>query len=69
MNGNEFLSEDEVKNIINKNLEKSGWSVEIAFGNKTGIDIDAQKENKQWIIEVKGCGSSPQMRRNYFFLY
>jgi len=67
LNNNEYLSEDEVKNIIKQYLERNGWNVEIAYGKAAGIDINAQKEDKRWIIEVKGCGSSPQMRRNYFF--
>ena len=67
MNKNEYLSEDEVKNIIKQYLVRNGWNVEIAYGKTAGIDIDAKKEDKRWIIEVKGCGSRYQMRRNYFF--
>lgn len=69
MNNNEYLSEDEVKNIIKQYLERNGWNVEIAYGKAADIDINAQKEDKRWVIEVKGCGSSSQMRRNYFFLF
>ena len=35
-------------------------------GGAHGIDIDAKRGKERWIIEVKGIGSRPQMRGNYF---
>jgi len=44
----------------------NGWKTQVACGKTHGIDIDALKERKRWIIEVKGCGSRDAMRVNYF---
>ena len=60
------LSEDEIKNALASWLADKGWSTEIAWGRKQGIDIDAKRGKMRWIIEVKGPGSRPQMRVNYF---
>lgn len=62
----ENLSEDKVKEIINNYLVLDGWKTQVAWGRIHGIDIDAFKDNKRWIIEVKGCGSRNAMRVNYF---
>ena len=61
-----LLSEDEVKGAVHEWLEKQGWTVDVAWGQSTGIDIEARKSGQRWIIEAKGCGSYAQMRRNYF---
>jgi hypothetical protein len=62
-----FMGEDEVKKIIAKYYEDRGYSTEVAWDHKHGIDIVAKKEGEERIIiEVKGCGSRPQMRVNYF---
>jgi hypothetical protein len=60
------LSEDEIKKVLKVWLSEQGWSVKIAMGQAPGIDIDATRGNERWIIEVKGTGSRPQMRVNYF---
>lgn len=60
------LSEDEIKQVVEKWLSDQGWEIKIAWGQKTGIDVDASRGNERWIIEVKGTGSRPQMRVNYF---
>lgn len=60
------LQEDEVKEHLRAFLESGGWRTTIAPGKTHGIDIDAFKEDKRWIIEVKGCGSRNEMRVNYF---
>jgi hypothetical protein len=60
------LSEDEIKSSLEKFLKKEGWETMIAWGAKRGIDIDARRGSKRWIIEVKGHGSRTQMRLNYF---
>ena len=66
MDENENLSEDELKKILKNHLEQEGWKVEVAWGNKKGVDINAYRNNKRWIIEAKGCGSRSAMRVNYF---
>ena len=60
------LQEDEIKLVLHDYLTADGWNVEVAWGHKTGVDIDAKKDGKRWLIEVKGPGSRPQMRVNYF---
>lgn len=60
------LQEDEVKERLRKFLEAKGWRPKIAQGKSPGIDIDALREGKRWVIEVKGCGSRNAMRVNYF---
>jgi hypothetical protein len=64
--GKNQLSEDEAKEILRLWLEQDGWSAEIAWGRSRGIDIDAKRGSKRWIIEVKGIGSRSEMRVNYF---
>lgn len=60
------LSEDKAKALLDKWLQADGWTTEIAWGRQRGIDIDAHKGNKRWVVEVKGIGSRPEMRVNYF---
>ncbi|MFH1624906.1 MAG: MarR family transcriptional regulator [Pseudomonadota bacterium] len=60
------LSEDEIKKVLKVWLSEQGWNVKIAMGQVPGIDIDAIRGKERWIIEVKGTGSRPQMRVNYF---
>ena len=60
------LSEDNIKAVLEKWLNDNGWLTAIAWGKKQGIDIVATKSNERWIIEVKGIGSLPAMRVNYF---
>lgn len=64
--GSGELSEDEIKQVLKSWLENDGWKTEIAWSRKPGIDIDARRGNKRWIIEVKGPGSLSAMRVNYF---
>jgi len=63
---NEHLSEDSIKEILEEWLISQGWKVRIAWGRDHGIDIDATKEDKRWVIEVKGQGSRDPMRVNHF---
>lgn len=60
------LSEDEVKRLLSRWLEREGWTVKVAWGKERGLDIDAIRGEERWCIEVKGCGSRPEMRVNYF---
>ena len=60
------LSEDEVKRHIQAWLESTGWTVTVIFGRGQGVDIDALRSDRRWIIEAKGCGSRNAMRVNYF---
>jgi len=63
---NENLSEDSIKRILENWLITQRWKVRVAWGREHGIDIDAAKDDKRWVIEVKGQGSRDAMRVNYF---
>ncbi len=60
------LSEDVLKKHLKNWLIQNGWEVQVAWGHSQGIDICAIKDNKRWVIEVKGEGSRQPMRVNYF---
>lgn len=60
------LQEEDIKHVLYDYLTKEGWAVEVAWGHKLGVDIDARKNGKRWLIEVKGPGSRQPMRVNYF---
>jgi len=60
------LSEDEVKAALVGMLEADGWTVEVAWGKRRGIDVVAVRESERWLIECKGHGSRPEMQNNYF---
>jgi hypothetical protein len=62
----EGLSEDEVKQHLQRWLQGQGWTCRIAWGKERGIDVEATRGEERWVIEAKGCGSRPQMRVNYF---
>jgi hypothetical protein len=62
----EALSEDEIKKVLVGWLDAEGWTTQVAWGRTPGIDIDARRGKTRRIIEVKGPGSRPQMRANYF---
>lgn len=62
----ERLSEDELKEFLEAWLYSEGWSTRVAWGRSRGIDIEASKDGKRWLIEVKGLGSRDAMRVNYF---
>ena len=60
------LSEDELKAFLKNWLHEDGWKTDIAWGKTPGIDLVATRGSERWVIEVKGIGSRPQMRVNYF---
>lgn len=60
------LSEDELKETIAAWLLADGWESKIAWGKQRGVDILALRGDERWFIEVKGIGSRPEMRVNYF---
>lgn len=62
----ETFSEDRLKGILQCWLREHGWDVSVAWGKERGIDIVAERSSRKWIIEVKGMGSLPAMRVNYF---
>jgi hypothetical protein len=62
----EPLSEDAVKQHLKTWLETRGWNVQIMWAKERGIDIDASKDSRRWVIEAKGSGSLNPMRVNYF---
>ncbi len=59
-------SEDKIKHWVKEWLVSEGWQVEVLWARDRGIDIRATRDGKHWIIEVKGIGSLPAMRVNYF---
>jgi Holliday junction resolvase-like predicted endonuclease len=62
-----LLSEDTLKQHLCKWFNSNGWDViHVAWGHTRGIDMVAVRNGKKWIVEVKGIGSLPQMRVNYF---
>lgn len=61
-----FLSEDSVKLNLKNWLESQGWLTQVRWSRERGIDIEAIKDGKRWIIEAKGGGSLNPMRVNYF---
>lgn len=62
----EHLSEDDIKEFLEKWLVAQGWKVKVAWGHVHGIDVDAIIDNERWVIEAKGQGSLNPMRVNYF---
>jgi len=62
----EALSEDEIKQVLDRWLSSKGWETNVAWGHARGIDIEAMRGSQRWIIEVKGPGSRQPMRVNYF---
>ena len=60
------LEEEAIKHILTDKLTAEGWTVATAWGHSPGVDIDARRGDDRWLIEVKGPGSRPQMRVNYF---
>lgn len=60
------LTEDELKRALKAWLESDGWDVAVAWGGAHGVDIAARRNKELWLIEVKGRGSRPPMRVNYF---
>jgi hypothetical protein len=61
-----FMSEDELKKILEGWLIEQGWKVEIAWARTPGIDLHARRNDQRWIIEAKGQGTLAPMRVNYF---
>ncbi len=62
----DVLTEDSLKRVLSGWLTAQGWTPQVAWGHVRGIDIDASRGHERWIIEVKGRGSRPEMRVNYF---
>lgn len=60
------LTEDKIKEVLERWLISNGWSVNVAWGRERGIDIEACRDDGRWVIEVKGAGSRHAMRVNYF---
>ena len=60
------LSEDSLKRALDSWFKAHGWRTKIAQGQAPGIDVDAQRGSERWVVEVKGRGSRPEMRANYF---
>ena len=61
-----ILTEEQVKHFVNEYYTAQGYHTAVAWKKARGADIIATKEDETIIIEVKGCGSRPQMQGNYF---
>lgn len=59
------MRENEVEKYIREHLRRNGWAVK-PRKNKFGIDIEAIKDNRKAIIEVKGCGAHTTAMSNNF---
>jgi hypothetical protein len=60
-------TEDCIKKSLAIYLATQGWTVRcVAWGKNPGVDMEAEFNGQRWLIEVKGIGSRPQMRANYF---
>jgi DNA-binding MarR family transcriptional regulator len=62
----EALSEEDIKRRLVAWLAADGWTATVAWAKQHGVDIDARRGEERWVIEVKGPGSRPPMRVNYF---
>jgi hypothetical protein len=62
----EALSEDRLKHHLREWFRSNGWDAHVAWGHERGIDIKAMRNGANWVVEVKGIGSRPEMRVNYF---
>lgn len=66
----EKLTEDEVVEILSKELENNGWTIiNQCFGQSKGNDIEATKNGETLIVEAKGAKSndySPTKKRDFF---
>lgn len=60
------LQEDTLKLALESWLHNHDWCTTVAWGKSRGIDIVATRGSERWVIEVKGIGSRPEMRVNYF---
>ena len=60
-------SEDQVQQTLATYVRSQGWTIRhLAQGRSPGVDIEAECGGQRWLIEVKGIGSRPEMRHNYF---
>lgn len=59
------MREPEVEKNIREHLKNNGWVVK-PRKNKFGIDIEATKNNRNIVIEVKGCGLHATAMSNNF---
>ncbi len=64
----DMLSEDAIKAVLEKWLQDEGWTVKVAWARVHGIDIEAERGDERWVIEVKGRGSLQAMRVNFFLM-
>lgn len=59
-------SEDEVKAAVAQHLEERGWTVNVAWGRQRGVNIRADRQSQQLLIEAKGEAANPPQQVNYF---
>ena len=61
-----LLTEDDVKKAVCDHLTEDGWTVEVAWGQKHGIDIKAIMQDRVLAVEAVGQGKTdPTMNINF----
>lgn len=60
--GDTHLTEDQVKAAVKQALEAQGWHAEVRWGHAHGIDIEAIRRTKRFVLEAKGEGSNSVAR-------
>jgi hypothetical protein len=62
------LEEDDVKRLLQSDLESRGRRVKVKYGRERGSDVDAQNGSAHWIIEAKGWGRGVEQQQGNYFL-
>lgn len=62
----EYLQEDSAKEHLRRYLQANGWRTTVRSGKAHGIDIEAFRDGKRWIIEVKGSHERNPVNVTYF---
>jgi hypothetical protein len=64
--GDGGLTEDAVKRLLQAWLEAADWRVTVKWGRAQGIDIDAERNGRRWVVEAKRSRYLDPRRVNYF---
>ena len=61
------ITENETVMLLIKYLEKENYTIiDYCTGTKKGVDIEAEKNNKKLLIEVKGARANIIKKRKFF---
>ena len=66
MNTTLLRTEKKIKQVLEGYLNSQGWNAKIAWGSTHGIDIEANRGQDRWIIEVKGWENLEDTMANSF---